>query len=116
MNPERRTIKSGPRARDRTTMSHAEFVKEAYPTLSQDKVHTTKAGVPLPEVWQDYLAPILDEDVREAMRDTTKGTAAGVSQVMIDTIQHIDKANTHLITQLFNGFLQARRIPDDLNQ
>ena len=61
------------------------------------------------------LLKVENEEVASAIRAAVDGTAPGESQVTIGMLKSMAAENISVLTDMFNKFLEERRIPDEMN-
>jgi len=88
-------------------MGFADFVEECYndPTVLQ-QAHDQ-------DWWGHMLQEITNDEVAQAIKDTTSNTAQGKSQVHVNMLKAVSEHGA--LTTLFNSFLTDRRVPDNMN-
>ena len=93
-----------------TWLTDETLVKEVY--IEPGLMHRAKQ-----EGWWDgvHSDPITLEETKQAIKDTSKGTAPGKSQTVIDEIAHLNDDNLAPIVTMFDHFRKSRRIPDEIN-
>ena len=92
-------------------ISLRDMVQECYINPSQE----TRRLAGEQDWWGQALKPIPLSETQEALDDTTAGTAAGPSQVSIDTIKTFDEITLVELTKFFNLCLQERKVPHNMN-
>ena len=91
---------------------YKKFVEDCYqqPRITNEKSAEEEGW------WKDIMSKITYEEVKEAIKESKKNTAAGPSQVGIDIFKDLDKEGMEILAEFFNRCMTEGKVPDSINK